>query len=135
MNTRSPSLRANLTRAAAVTAATMAGAILAGQAAATGPAILDATRDTPTPHTSRVATLLDRHDCWTGAAPAGQAGKIPGAVVVTFPGRMPIYSQRPAVVGAALESLFGSHPRPGVRVHGFCPAVKSSRSAVVDPAG
>jgi hypothetical protein len=60
--------------------------------------------------------LSDRHDCWSGNAPADMAGEIPGHVVVTYEGRT-VYSA--ALVGPALEQLFDGTDH-GLTVHAFC---------------
>lgn len=64
-----------------------------------------------------VPALVQRHDCWTGAAPAEQAGRVPGHVVVTVRGGDPQLSA--TLVDAALAHVF-EVPRRGLTVHAFC---------------
>lgn len=70
--------------------------------------------------------LIEKHDCWTGAAPSDMEGVLPGHVVVTFPGAVaPTYGGDKAV-GIALEQLAHDEVIPGdgedhgVTVHAFC---------------
>lgn len=65
----------------------------------------------------RVERLIARHDCWTGAAPAVHAGRVPGHVVVTAPDGAPHLSVR--WVGPALEQVLGDRDHDLV-VHAFC---------------
>jgi hypothetical protein len=62
--------------------------------------------------------LLDEHDCWSGNAPAEQAGAIPAAaVVIPADGDEPVHGS--AWVEPALEHVFEGK-RPGLTVLGFC---------------
>ena len=70
---------------------------------------------TPPPAQSPGQVLIDRHDCWTGEAPADVW--IPGHVVWQHPDGSVVYSTR--LVGPALESLEGSVKLPGQPL-GFC---------------
>ena len=65
----------------------------------------------PEPAPDRAALLVERHDCWTGAAPAGTE---PARAVVTLPGG------RASVVGAGVGYRIWLDDRPGV-LHAFCP--------------
>ncbi len=78
------------------------------------------TRVAPGPPT-RVERLIAAHDCWTTAAPADQAGQLPGHVVVSRPGRAAVWSTQ--WVGPALEQTFSDVPdrRRELVVHAFCP--------------
>lgn len=70
----------------------------------------------------RAARLLERHDCWTGDAPADMVGVLPGHVVLTVDtaGELHTSYGGERQVGRALDHLFAT-PDPGVvRVHGFC---------------
>lgn len=61
------------------------------------------------------AYLVERHDCWTGAAPAGVEA---GHVVVTRDGRT-VYGGRALVEQAIAQHFYGVDH--GLTVHGFCP--------------
>jgi hypothetical protein len=63
--------------------------------------------------------LLERHDCWTGAAPADMEGQVPGHAVVTWPGAVEASYGGGRAVMAALTHVFGTERR-GMIVHGFC---------------
>lgn len=60
----------------------------------------------------RVSSLLARHHCWTGEAPAGAPD--PGHAVVT------VHGGRPRLVDAAVGFGIWLDGDPGV-LHGFCP--------------
>lgn len=64
------------------------------------------------------ADLVERHDCWTGAAPADQVGKIPGRVVVVTAAGDVRYGGA-GLVDKALEQVFEVVDH-GLTVHGFC---------------
>ncbi len=66
---------------------------------------------------NRADRLVERHDCWSGAAPSDMAGKVPGHVVVTTPAGRAVYSAR--LVGPALDQTFGGDDA-GLLVHAFC---------------
>lgn len=74
--------------------------------------------DTPTPAPSKAEVLIDRHDCWSGPAPADMEGELPGHVVVTTSAGETVYagSRR---VGQALEQVFEGADH-GLTVHAFC---------------
>jgi hypothetical protein len=70
--------------------------------------------------------LIEKHDCWTGEAPADMVGVLPGHVVLTYAGHpAPTYGGERAV-GVALEQLAfdgvitGDGRDHGVIVHAFC---------------
>lgn len=69
-------------------------------------------------HAGRAARLVERHDCWTGEAPADV--EIPGGVVLAEVGQGPRYFSSDAVVGGALDHLFTSPDPEIVAVYGFC---------------
>jgi len=63
--------------------------------------------------------LIQKHDCWTGAAPKDMEGKMPGHVVVTIDGRVaPTYGGS-RLVGQALSQIFEGENH-NLEVHGFC---------------
>jgi len=101
---------------AAAGAALVACSLMATPALVTAPADgSDPTAATDTraaPEAARVSGLLERHGCWSDAAPAGAPE--PGHAVVTLPGGAPRVV--PADVGFAiwLEGKRGT-------LHGFCP--------------
>ena len=66
----------------------------------------------------RAELLVDRHDCWTGEAPADMRGKIPCGVVAARPGH-PVELLRGRWVGRALDQVFEGVPH-GLRVYAFC---------------
>ena len=84
------------------------------------PALVQAPSVSPGPTTGtrsaqgadRVSSLLARHHCWTGEAPAGAPD--PGHAVVT------IHGGRPHLVDAAVGFGIWLEGDPGV-LHGFCP--------------
>jgi len=106
--------------------AACAAVLVAFTSVAWAPAVVSAVMPTPeaaapisvpleTP--SKPELMMHRHGCWSGEAPADMAGKLPGHVVVSRPGRGPVYSAK--LVGPALDHVFhGAHP--GWTVHGFC---------------
>ena len=62
--------------------------------------------------------LIEKHHCWTGAAPRRMVGKVPGHAVVTFGAGLPTYVGARGV-GFALGHVFeGKHPE--ITVHAFC---------------
>lgn len=72
-------------------------------------------------HAQEVRALVDVHDCWTGSddVPADLRGRYPGHVVVTVTrASRPTYSA--ALVGAALDHVFGTDAGPDMTVHAFC---------------
>lgn len=74
----------------------------------------------PHPQADRLDRLVERHECWTGAAPADV---IPGHAVVTLPGTEPQLVS--SDVGFALWLGPDAQPgtndeRPG-QLHAFCP--------------
>lgn len=71
----------------------------------------------PAQQPSAAERLVERHGCWTGAAPADV--EVPGHVVVTWPGAVSASYGGRRAVGAALEHVFGDERR-GMVVHGFC---------------
>lgn len=84
------------------------------------PAVLEFDRaDLPTESASvtRADRLVERHSCWSGAAPADMVGKVPGHVVATTSAGRTVYSAR--LVGKALDQTFGG-PDAGLLVHAFC---------------
>jgi hypothetical protein len=110
-----------LLRAVLTTAALAGGYMLVSSLAADGVAQLAPPEpEAPAPVTAspaeRVAWLVQRHGCWTGAAPPDMAGRTPGHVVVSVDGEVR-YSAK--LVDAALESVFGT-PRRDLVVHAFC---------------
>jgi hypothetical protein len=71
--------------------------------------------------TDEARALVDVHDCWTGSddIPADMRGELPGHVVVTSAGtERPAYSA--AMVGPALDQVFGAAADTGLVVHAFC---------------
>ena len=62
--------------------------------------------------------LIERHDCWTGAAPIDMVGKIPGHAVVSFGTGQAAYVGTNGV-GMALEHVFEAQ-HPDIAVHAFC---------------
>lgn len=68
----------------------------------------------------RAARLVERHDCWTGDAPADAAGEIPGGVVLAEIGKRPRFYSNDAIVGGALDHLFVESDPTIVAVFGFC---------------
>lgn len=64
------------------------------------------------------ATLVEQHNCWTGAAPKDMEGKMPGHVVVTRKDGKTVYAG-PKMVGKALEQVFEGTDH-GLIVRGFC---------------
>lgn len=65
--------------------------------------------------------LAEAHDCWTGSddVPADLRGQLPGHVVVTRAGsERPTYSA--ALVGPALDHVFGTAADTAMTVHAFC---------------
>ncbi len=67
-----------------------------------------------------VPWLVERHDCWSGAAPPDMAGAVPGHAVVTWPGADDATYGGRRAVEAALEQVFGDEETPGLEVHAFC---------------
>lgn len=66
-----------------------------------------------------VPWLIEKHDCWTGEAPADVQGQLPGHVVVTRPGdEAPTYGGSDAVARALAHVFDGKHP--DLVVHAFC---------------
>lgn len=68
-----------------------------------------------------VRALFEAHDCWTGRRdiPADMRGRHPGHVIVTRSGAdRPTYSA--ALVGPAMDQLFGSAGGDDLTVHAFC---------------
>ena len=61
--------------------------------------------------------LVERHDCWTGPAPADMEGELPGHVVVVRDG-VSVYGGA-FLTGQALEQVFNGTDH-GLRVVGFC---------------
>jgi len=70
----------------------------------------------PAPGSPRA--LIEQHDCWTGAAPADMAGRLPGHAVVTVGAATPAYVGTNGV-GPALEHVFEQR-HPNITVHAFC---------------
>lgn len=69
---------------------------------------------------SRAAVLIDRHECWSGAAPRAWEGVTPAGVVMTRPGtHSPVHLTSQRAVDRALAHVFAA-PEPGMWVHGFC---------------
>jgi hypothetical protein len=69
----------------------------------------------------RARALAATHDCWTGSEdmPADMRGQYPGHVVATrATSHRPTYSA--ALVGPALDQVFGTHPDSHLTVHAFC---------------
>lgn len=65
------------------------------------------------------AALVEKHDCWTGEAPADMVGKVPGHVVIRFEGSDAKLGGGRAV-DIALAHIF-NEPNPRVaEVYGFC---------------
>ena len=62
--------------------------------------------------------LIERYDCWSGAAPNDMVGKIPGHAVVTFGTGQAAYVGTNGV-GLALEHVFEKQ-HPDIEVHAFC---------------
>lgn len=65
--------------------------------------------------------LAEAHECWTGSddMPADMSGEFPGHVVVTrADSEGPTYSA--ALVGPALDQVFGEAEDTGLTVHAFC---------------
>ena len=63
------------------------------------------------------AAPVEKHDCWTGEAPADMQGVVPGHVVVTVDGVPRLGGER--MVAKALEQMFDGVDH-GLVVHGFC---------------
>lgn len=76
----------------------------------------DVMDDRPEVKGSPVA-LVEKHDCWTGEAPADMEGKMPEHVVVTVKGEAKYAGS--VMVGKALEQIFEGADY-GLTVHGFC---------------
>lgn len=68
------------------------------------------------PSPSAAAHLVQRHDCWTGAAPGDVT--LPGHVVVTLPDGETVYGGE-RLVGRALAQVFDGADH-GLTVHAFC---------------
>lgn len=66
----------------------------------------------------RSEVLVQKHDCWTGEAPADMEGKIPGHVVITEAGRT--FLGGPAKVSIALDVVFAGAESEIETIHGFC---------------
>lgn len=66
----------------------------------------------------RAARLVERHDCWTGEAPADVTW--PGGVVLSRVDERPRFYSADAVVDGALDHLFTSPDPEVVAVWGFC---------------
>lgn len=81
------------------------------------PAVQIAPTESARTPVSRAITLADRHDCWSGEAPADMRGVLPGHVVVTVNGRPRYAGER--MVGKALEQIFEGADH-GITVHAFC---------------
>jgi hypothetical protein len=67
---------------------------------------------------SRVERLVERHNCWTGDAPADV--EIPGGVVMSLVGQGPRYFATDERVGQALDHMFTADDPAIAVVHGFC---------------
>jgi hypothetical protein len=65
------------------------------------------------PQVERVQHLIDGHDCWSGATPAGMRDRIPGHAVVTLPGR------RAAYFSSGIGFAVWTGDRAGT-LHAFC---------------
>jgi len=68
-----------------------------------------------------VRALFTAHDCWTGQddMPVDMRGEYPGHVIVTRASAVqPVYSH--ALVGRALDQVFGSDSDSQLTVHAFC---------------
>lgn len=124
MKRKPPSLRRNLRRAVLAPVFILA----AGAAGYAGSSLLPMTgvvveQEAPAPATpaepSRAEVLVEKHDCWTGAAPADMEGVIPGHVVMTLKNGKTVY-RGSLGVEAALQHVF-DEPLPGIlEVHAFC---------------
>lgn len=118
------SLRRNLRRAV-LTPVVMLAAGAAGYAVASHLPMVGVMVSPPAPapappaEPSRAQLLIEKHDCWTGDAPADMKGKIPGHVVLTLKNGRTVY-HGDLGVEAALQHVFEG-PLPGIRtVHAFC---------------
>lgn len=67
------------------------------------------------PEQTRAELLIERHDCWTGKAPADV--DMPGHVIWQHPDGRTVYSAR--LVGPALDTIFADGNLPG-RAVAFC---------------
>lgn len=66
------------------------------------------------------ADLMERHNCWSGEAPADMQGVIPGHVVILMDGDVSAQYRGSKYVGIALAHIF-EKPNPNVvEVVGFC---------------
>lgn len=84
------------------------------------PAVVEfdrAERPTDSAATTRAERLVERHDCWSGPAPADMAGQVPGHVVATTAEGRTVYSAH--LVASALDQTFAG-PDTGLLVHAFC---------------
>lgn len=64
------------------------------------------------------AWFIQKHDCWTGEAPADMTGKMPGHVVVAKGAADATYSGS-KMVGQALSQIFEGKDHD-LTVYGFC---------------
>jgi hypothetical protein len=70
-------------------------------------------------HAERAARLVERHDCWTGEAPADV--EVPGGVVMRlYGGWAPRFYASDVMVGSALDHLFTSPNAAIGEVYAFC---------------
>lgn len=80
--------------------------------------VITAQDSSPSPKPPVGQRLLDKHDCWSGRAPAEQADAIPAAAVVIPAGSdEPVHGS--SWVEPAFEHVF-EDKRPGLTVLGFC---------------
>lgn len=116
-----PSLRRNLRRAV-LTPVTVLAAGAAGYAAVSllpMTAVMVEPEAPVAPEPSRAEVLVEKHDCWTGEAPADMVGVVPGHVVLTLKNGKTVYHGSLGVE-AALQHVF-EEPLPGIKaVHAFC---------------
>lgn len=98
--------------------AAVAGATAAGERLHVAPPATDGQIMDDRPHAEgSPAALMERHNCWTGPAPADMAGTIPGHVIVTVDGETRGAGRR--MVGKALSQVFNGVDH-GLTVRGFC---------------
>lgn len=121
MNTTRPTRTLRVMLLMAAVQAVVATVVIGGLLVASGwvPDQQEAAQTQPIqtlPAKGSPADLIQRHDCWTGEAPAGV---IPGHVVVTIDGHVAPTYGGPALTGQALDQLFGGKDA-GLTVHAFC---------------
>ena len=92
---------------------TVVGAVLPGGSEAGARPIAPAHDSFADRHVQRVMGLVNRHDCWSGAAPKDMRNKVPEHAVVTLPRR------RAAYLSSDVGFAIWAGDRPGT-LHAFC---------------